>query len=678
MQFTSPIISHSNDYRADIDGLRALSVMLVVGFHAFPSRITGGFIGVDIFFVISGFLISTIIFNKLSNNSFSIMEFYTRRIKRIFPALITVLASCFILGWFALFSDEYKQLGKHIVASSGFISNIIFWQESGYFDNSAITKPLLHLWSLGIEEQFYVIWPLILYLSWKKNFSLFKVTLLFTLFSFSTNIYTLKNDPTATFFLPHTRVWELLCGSLLAWFIIHYKDSLFTFSQNKQNFISQNSLRHFISIIGLCSILLGVKFLTKDDNFPGWLPLLPIFGAICIIYAGPNACLNKLLSHKAVVWIGLISFPLYLWHWPILSFCYIINSKMPSALTRIIAIIISIILSWLTYKIIETPIRLRTDHNVIKFLLSAMVCLSLAGLIVFQYNGLESRLHNVTANTRLMHPTTAIQQDTSYTTNEKFNNFFNTTPIKSRDFLIEKLAGNTTNSIAILGDSHANKLYLGTQKYSDLKLINIGRGTCPPLLGIEVHQQNGDTYKCQPLTDNYLKFIKHDQNVTVIVLNAFFNYYLKDEVFLTKYGKKIDLATALNDTVKYLSDSNKVVVVATDVPEIHADCYPKNTKRKLPIWQTVTHSDPQKCFISLQDQIQMDANIISKLMNHKSFPKLVIFYSRKALCSDDTCGEIDAQNYLYSTDGNHLNDYGIEKLGMNFSSFLQETVEKFT
>lgn len=149
--------------------MRAIAVLFVVGFHAFPLWIKGGFIGVDIFFVISGYLISTIIIVGLERNNFSFIEFYTRRIKRIFPALLLVLISSFAFGWFVLLADEYKQLGKHIAGGAGFVSNYLFWNESGYFDNAAETKPLLHLWSLGIEEQFYIIWPLLLWLAWRTR-----------------------------------------------------------------------------------------------------------------------------------------------------------------------------------------------------------------------------------------------------------------------------------------------------------------------------------------------------------------------------------------------------------------------------------------------------------------------------------------------------------------------------
>lgn len=204
-------------YRPDIDGLRAIAVLSVVIFHAFPNLLKGGFIGVDIFFVISGFLISTIILNGLEKDSFSFVEFYSRRIKRIFPALLLVLIASFVLGWFVLLADEYKQLGKHIAGGAGFVSNFVLWKESGYFDNTSETKPLLHLWSLGIEEQFYIVWPLLLWFVWKQRLNPLTITLIVMLSSFILNISTVQSDAVAAFYSPQTRFWELLTGSILAY-----------------------------------------------------------------------------------------------------------------------------------------------------------------------------------------------------------------------------------------------------------------------------------------------------------------------------------------------------------------------------------------------------------------------------------------------------------------------------
>ncbi|MEG0759408.1 MAG: acyltransferase, partial [Raoultibacter sp.] len=197
MTASSNKLSHPK-YRPDIDGLRAVAVLSVVVFHAFPDFIQGGFIGVDVFFVISGFLISTIIFENLEKDTFSFSEFYARRIKRIFPALLFVIVASYVFGWFTLFAEEYKQLGKHIAAGAGFISNFVLWNESGYFDISAEYKPLLHLWSLGIEEQFYIIWPFVLWLAWKKKFNLLTISITFLVLSFLLNIKGIERDSVAT------------------------------------------------------------------------------------------------------------------------------------------------------------------------------------------------------------------------------------------------------------------------------------------------------------------------------------------------------------------------------------------------------------------------------------------------------------------------------------------------
>ena len=194
MNSSAPHLSHPK-YRPDIDGLRAIAVLSVVLYHAFPSTVEGGFIGVDIFFVISGFLISTIIFDNIHDGSFSFAEFYARRVRRIFPALVLVLCFCLGLGWFALFADEYKQLGLHVSSGAGFISNLVLWHESGYFDLSAEFKPLLHLWSLGIEEQYYLIWPLLIWGAWKCNARLVWVTAIAALLS--------KNDRSREYFRPN-------------------------------------------------------------------------------------------------------------------------------------------------------------------------------------------------------------------------------------------------------------------------------------------------------------------------------------------------------------------------------------------------------------------------------------------------------------------------------------------
>ena len=309
-------LSHPK-YRPDIDGLRAVAVLAVVAFHAFPNSVRGGFIGVDVFFVISGYLISTILFENLDKGTFSFTEFYARRIKRIFPALLVVLIACFTFGWFALLADEYKQLGKHIAAGAGFISNFILWNEAGYFDNSAETKPLLHLWSLGIEEQFYIVWPLFLWFAWKRKFNLLIITIVVAIISFALNLNGVKQDMVATFYSPLSRFWELLCGSLLAWVTLYKKDACSNIKHKIDTWLSHTiyrtqqeadgkRLENILSFTGLLLLLYGFWRINKTLSFPGYWALVPVLGAVLIITAGPKAWVNRtILSHKVLLIIKM-------------------------------------------------------------------------------------------------------------------------------------------------------------------------------------------------------------------------------------------------------------------------------------------------------------------------------------------------------------------------------------
>lgn len=393
-------------YRPDIDGLRAIAVLAVLAFHAFPESIKGGFIGVDIFFVISGYLISTIIFKGLDEGTFKASDFYARRIKRIFPALLLVLAACFTFGSFFLLADEFNQLGKHIAAGTSFISNLVFWNESGYFDRAADTKPLLHLWSLGIEEQFYLIWPLLIWLAWKLKINLVLVIILVAAASFLLNINVVKTDTIAAFYSPQTRFWELISGSLLAW-LFHYKEGLYikTFRQIDLRLLSIFDKKFLTknggilpNLLGFCGILLltySLWRINRDATFPGKIALIPVVGSALLIAAGTDTLINrKFLSNKVLVWFGLISFPLYLWHWPILSFTRIYENEVPSAYIRITAVFISILFAWLTYKLIETPIR-SGKHG--KVTVVILCCLALiigsSGFIVYKNDYSQSHIY---------------------------------------------------------------------------------------------------------------------------------------------------------------------------------------------------------------------------------------------------------------------------------------------
>lgn len=380
-------------YRPDIDGLRALAVMAVVLFHAFPGWLTGGFVGVDVFFVISGFLISSILFESLDQGTFSFAEFYVRRIKRIFPALLLVLTACYVIGWCLLLAQEFMQLGKHVAAGAAFVSNFVLWGESGYFDNAAESKPLLHLWSLGIEEQFYIFWPVTLWFFWKRGVSLVAVVMVGAAVSFALNIYGVKNDSVATFYLPQTRFWELLCGALLAWHMLYGKPLLASIRCSRLSQIIRIG-REICSVGGCILLAYGCFRISKADSFPGLWAIIPVLGAALIIFAGPDVWINKnILAHKLIVFVGLISYPLYLWHWPLLSFARILEGETPAFNVRVAAILLSGVLAWLTYRFVESPLQFSKKNQRVKVvgLIVGMGLIGMLGYLTYLEDGLKFR-----------------------------------------------------------------------------------------------------------------------------------------------------------------------------------------------------------------------------------------------------------------------------------------------
>lgn len=382
MKSTIGGISHLS-YRPDIDGLRALAILAVVVFHAFPTLMPGGFIGVDVFFVISGFLISGIIFKGLERNTFSFTDFYARRIRRIFPALLLVLVTSYTIGWFILLPDEYMQLGKHIAAGAGFIQNFTLWKESGYFDIDSQLKPLLHLWSLSVEEQYYLIYPLLIWAAWRSRFNIFLVISILAILSFGLNINIVGDDPSKAFYVPFTRFWELMAGAALA-----------AFQRPRRTSEMHNTLQHdILSVTGLLTILAAAWGIHKSDPFPGWLALAPVIGSALLIAAGPGALVNrKILANKYVVFVGLISYPLYLWHWPLLSFANILDAEQPAFHVRLTIVMLSFLLAWLTYRIVERPVRFG-QFNWIRtaVLCSLMTMVGYMGYNSFERNGLNFR-----------------------------------------------------------------------------------------------------------------------------------------------------------------------------------------------------------------------------------------------------------------------------------------------
>ena len=346
-------------YRPDIDGMRALAILAVLFFHAYPDTLKGGFVGVDIFFVISGYLISSIIFKGLTFGTFSFFDFYARRVRRIFPAVAFVLIGTFILGFFLLIPYELEDLLDESPYAAFFLENWrLYVTTGGYWETATELKPLMHFWSLGVEEQYYIFYPLICFLLWKASAQKFLISLLLMFFvSLSLCLYDTYNEPVRAFYSLHSRFWELLVGGILAYVEIQwpqYKSHCF-------RAIESTKFNNALSILGIGLILFSILFFEEGKEFPGWRALFPTIGSVLIIAAGKDACLNKnLFSNKLAVFIGLISYPLYLWHWPFI--CVARNNLggfLPTGFLMIGLIAMSFVMAYLTYTLIERPMRSR-------------------------------------------------------------------------------------------------------------------------------------------------------------------------------------------------------------------------------------------------------------------------------------------------------------------------------
>ena len=501
-------------YRPDIDGLRALAILFVVIYHAFPTVITGGFIGVDVFFVISGFLISTIIYTQLESHSFSFIQFYMRRIKRIFPALFVVLTFCFVFGWFNLLADEFSQLGLHIAGGAGFVSNLVLWNESGYFDNASDTKPLLHLWSLGIEEQFYFFWPILVFFAWKKKINLLLVGVIIGAISFVCNIFQVHHalNFTAAFYSPFTRFWELMVGAILAYCTLH-KDLIMSRMRSSHIFtplfqvskalVNKSGGSNWVSLLGALFLLIGVLQINRDSAFPGYWALLPVMGATFLIATGENAWFNRIvLSNRFLVWIGLISFPLYLWHWPLLSLTHILQGKMPSAEIRVLIIAVSIFLSAITYYLLEKPIRTnRFNKSKVLLLLILLMVIGYIGFNTYQRNGLTFRLNQIRFRLPPQLQALSIKDPSASALDVLPPKIDCSLPVPKAplgnpvDVICYSKEELQKPEILLWGDSYAAHLIVGYEQRfgSQYRITRVGYNGCPPIMGMELPNRKNCT-----------------------------------------------------------------------------------------------------------------------------------------------------------------------------------------
>ncbi|MBX9468287.1 MAG: acyltransferase [Rhizobium sp.] len=365
------------NYRSDIDGLRALAVVAVIIFHYFPTWLPGGLVGVDIFFVISGYLISGHIVQQMQTDRFSLLDFYSRRVRRIFPALIVVLIFSLCFGWMVMSVDAFGLLGKHVAGGADFVANLVLWAERGGGEGESNFDPMLHLWSLGVEEQFYILWPLVAWFAWRRGMNVLGTIAMVAFLSMIANLVIVNIDRVSAFYLPVSRFWELLAGAALV-------------EVERQYGNMPNALTPFAAVTGL--ILLGLSFalIRVEQAFPGVIALAPVAGAVLVIAAGRDIAVKRLVfSNRFAIAIGLISYPLYLWHWPLVSFAYVIEGGTPDKGIRIALLALAFLLAALTYFLIEKPIRfgMFKRSQVALPLCAAMAITGLFGIGIYVWAG---------------------------------------------------------------------------------------------------------------------------------------------------------------------------------------------------------------------------------------------------------------------------------------------------
>lgn len=650
-------------YRPDIDGLRAVAVLSVMAFHAFPEWVHGGFIGVDIFFVISGFLISTIIFKSLVCGEFSFLDFYSRRVRRIFPALTTVLVVAFVGGWFILYPDEYRQLGKHIVGGAGFLSNFVLWRESGYFDSAAETKPLLHLWSLGIEEQFYIIFPLFVWLVWKARLNALTLVVLAGALSFLLNVKYVYLDAVRTFYLPQTRVWELMVGSLLALLVMDATGRIGRVEAAMGRFIggvvyqadagvsSEQALANAKAWLGGLLIAIGLWKITKEVHFPGKWALLPTLGAAMMIWAGPRAFLNRwLLSHRILVWVGKISYPLYLWHWVLLSYLRILTGETPQVALRAWVLVAAVVLSWLTYRLIEKPLRFGSySRRKTLALIAAMVTLAIVGVSAFKTEGFSAL--------RLRMSAASLDQFAwNYMGNQAC-----LAKVKTQPGFCMQLGNPERITIGILGDSTANALVPGMANLAASHgdgMINIGHGACPPVRGLIPTETWGAKPNCPEIVEDAYRVILADGNIKTVVLGLFthdIQYWgFRDLPANATLEERLAKATSMLDAdIRALRAAGKKVILTYDAafsPVSSKDCL------KRPLSELV--KEPKNCDVT-EDQIIDRYPYLTILNSHfRGRSDVCIFRQSELLFANGRLNLIDDSGRVILRDSHHLSVYG--------------------
>jgi peptidoglycan/LPS O-acetylase OafA/YrhL len=650
-------------YRPEIDGMRALAVIPVLLYHLKVPGFEGGFVGVDVFFVISGFLITGIIYREIEYGHFSIANFYERRIRRIFPALFIVLLFIGVTGIWFFDPDTFKELGQSIFSTSLFTSNFLFYHQSGYFDKPAELKPLLHTWSLALEEQFYIFFPLFFLLIWrifKKHFKL--VLFLCTLGSLALSIIWISRDPSAAFYLLPFRAWELLLGSLLA-------IGLFPAIKNQR-------INNILGMLGLCMILMAVFTFSAQTPFPGAAALLPTVGAFLIIYATSEVqtYAASFLSWRPFVFTGKISYSLYLWHWVIIVLARYYNILPLSAWQNVVIFFSSFVISGLTWKYIENPFRNKAAFNrqkIFAFGFAATAMIGAAGFWFYQLDGLPNRYPFLPPYyNKMIGDNPPLEACISNQTRLEISD---PGAKDNYDLISENVChlGNEESpvSFAVIGDSHANSIAYGIDELSkqdNLHGVLLLRYTCPIASGIDVETNHCNDY--QDLNISYV--LNHPEIKTVFLISRWALYangtgdqleegktfplrYVGQTTQGTLSENKEILAYGIDQVISKLEEKNKQVIFVNDAPEVGYKVPQSFFIAELTGREVNRLIAPSVEVFTMRYQAVFDI-LDELLLKH---PSLQIINLSNALCDQQSC-MVEKDGIPLYRDDDHLNAYG--------------------
>lgn len=640
-------------YRSEIDGLRALAVVPVILFHAGFELFSGGFVGVDVFFVISGYLITTILIEDIENNRFSLVKFYERRARRILPALFFVMLICVPFAWMWMLPHQLKDFSQSFVAVIFFASNILFWRESGYFAAAAEEKPLLHTWSLAVEEQYYLLFPILLFLAWRfgKN-RVFLMIVVLAAISLAIGEWGWRNAATANFYLAPTRAWELFAGSIAAFVV------------QKRGVQSNNTM----STLGLSAVVFAIFAYDESTPFPSIYALVPVIGVVfLILFAGKETFAARFLSTKAMVGIGLISYSAYLWHQPLFAFARLRLLEQPSPWLMSVLAIASLLLAIVSWRYVEAPFRKETKigrKNI--FILSSLVASVLAVFGV--YGHLEAGFPS-----RFDQSVREILEVESLHLSLRDDGGCNR--VKDETYLEKCKYGLQDNvNVAMVGDSHASALTYALGRMGEEEGFGIYRYTknsCPLVLGLTSNVNE----KCFDFVEALLQDIASSDEIDTVIVSGRLAAYITDHPYDNSTGgvegardtlysilgtpftapirtRKDEIISGFRSAVLRLSEENpnKRIVLLTPIPE-HGWHIPNQLAERQIFGGDAIPTLPIEIYK------ERNSEILPEILNLASLSNVSTYDMTQFLCDETQCFSVNDGIPLYY-DGDHLSNYG--------------------